>query len=321
MSTGTGIISKRIAESPIAIIDFETTGLTPGFDRVVEVSVLRVDPGEQPRLVLDTLVNPMRRMSATDIHGIRDEDVASAPKFSDVAGELLAVISNCVVAAYNVYFDVKFLCYELEQVGFGQVPPHFCLMYMRPMLGLGSRCRLEEACQAIGMGCGVSHVASQDVQACGSLLSHYLQVMKQRGISTFADLAEVRSYKFIKSFMNDPLPDSKAAGLKRKRRFKSRSQQFDQGSIPCAQNPLAQYWDALTAAIADLEITDEEFDYVAHTRTKLGITAEQVRVLHARAFSNAIAQFTEDQWLDDREVEKLRRLHGCLAELGWAPGE
>lgn len=72
----TGIAKRRIEETPVAVIDFETTGLTPGYDRVVEVSVVRVDPGERPKLVYDTLVNPARPMAATEIHGISDADVA-----------------------------------------------------------------------------------------------------------------------------------------------------------------------------------------------------------------------------------------------------
>jgi DNA polymerase III epsilon subunit-like protein len=49
-----GISPLRIDDTPIAIIDFETSGLTAGADRVVEVSVVRVDPGEEPRLVLSS---------------------------------------------------------------------------------------------------------------------------------------------------------------------------------------------------------------------------------------------------------------------------
>jgi DNA polymerase-3 subunit epsilon len=78
MGGNTGILTRNISESPIAVFDFETTGLTPGVDRVVEISVARIDPGEEPRLVLDTLVNPMRRMGATEIHGITDADVIDA---------------------------------------------------------------------------------------------------------------------------------------------------------------------------------------------------------------------------------------------------
>ena len=53
-----GIHDLPVAQTPIAVFDFETTGLNPGYDRVVEVSVIRIDPGRPPRLVLDTLVNP-----------------------------------------------------------------------------------------------------------------------------------------------------------------------------------------------------------------------------------------------------------------------
>jgi len=42
---------------------------------------------------------------------------------------------------------------------------------------------------------------------------------------------------------------------------------------------------------------------------------------HARAFADVISQFTDDQWLDDRETLKLHKLHQALARLGWAPGE
>ena len=130
-----GIVERQIAEAPVAIIDFETTGLTPGADRIVEVAVARVDAQGEVRLVLDTLVNPMRRVSATEIHGLTDADVADAPRFADIAGELVGALSDCVVAAYNVYFDINFLNAELFSVGVNHEPPHFCLMYLRRMLG------------------------------------------------------------------------------------------------------------------------------------------------------------------------------------------
>ena len=112
-----GISTRPIDETPIAVIDFETTGLTPGADRVVEVSVIRVDPGREPRLVFDTLVNPHRCVAATEIHGITDADVADAPSFQNIAGELLDSLNGCVVAAYNVYFDIKFLNFEMRNAG------------------------------------------------------------------------------------------------------------------------------------------------------------------------------------------------------------
>ena len=58
LSRTRGIHDHPVVETPIAVFDFETTGLNPGYDRVVEVSDIRIDPGRPPRLVLDTLRGP-----------------------------------------------------------------------------------------------------------------------------------------------------------------------------------------------------------------------------------------------------------------------
>jgi DNA polymerase-3 subunit epsilon len=44
-SRKTGIMDRAVTDTPIAILDFETTGLNAGIDRVLEVSVVRIDPG------------------------------------------------------------------------------------------------------------------------------------------------------------------------------------------------------------------------------------------------------------------------------------
>jgi DNA polymerase-3 subunit epsilon len=84
-----GIVDSRIQETPIAILDFETTGLTPGYDRVVEVCVMRCVPGQAPRIVLDTLVNPLRAVAATEIHGITDTRLCHFSGYSGCVAYLI----------------------------------------------------------------------------------------------------------------------------------------------------------------------------------------------------------------------------------------
>ena len=56
--TAGGIAHLDIQTTPIAIIDFETTGLAPGSDRVIEISIVKLEPGREPQFIFDTLVNP-----------------------------------------------------------------------------------------------------------------------------------------------------------------------------------------------------------------------------------------------------------------------
>lgn len=217
-----GLWDRPIDETPIAIIDFETTGLTPGMDRVVELSVLRLDPGRRPRMALDTLVNPRRRMAATEIHGITDRDVADAPEFHEIADAFQAALSGCAVAAYNVYFDIKFLEFELGRLRLPCQPPHFCLMYLRPMLGLGPRCSLDLACRCHGIAYSHAHQAAADVLAAAKLWRLCQQKLRASQVNTFGDLAGLRDYRFVQSFVRNPLPHPKALPDSCKIRLKSR---------------------------------------------------------------------------------------------------
>ena len=201
-----GLFGRPIADVPVAVLDFETTGMWPGPDRVVEVSVVRVEPGSGPELVLDTLVNPGRRMGCTFVHGITDRDVIDAPRFEQVAGPLVESLAGCVVAAYNAAFDVRFLEHELGRVGVRHLFPHLCLMYLRPLLGLGKHCRLSAACRQHGIAHDRAHTAAGDARAAAGLWAAYRETMAGLGVRTFADLAARKAYKFVQSFSRDPHP-------------------------------------------------------------------------------------------------------------------
>ncbi len=316
-----GITAFALDETPIAIIDFETTGLNPGIDRVVEVSVVRLDPGEQPRIVFDSLVNPMRSMAATDIHGITDQDVANAPQFEEIVGDLLAVLSGCVVAAYNVYFDIKFLNYELGNVGIYHEPPHFCLMYLRTMLGLGETCKLGEACRLHGVELEGSHIASADALASGLLLAKYLETARAQGITTFGDLARLKDYKFVSSFANDPFPAPSGFARRPLNQLRSQVGDVPESAFDSTRHAVAEYWDAISTIVTELEITETKVEELRNERHRLGLTVEQIRWVHAKAFASVITQSAQDRSVDDRNTRRLERVYDCLSKLGWAPGE
>ena len=201
-----GLFHRTIADTPVAVLDFETTGLYPWTDRVVEVCVVRINPGESPRLVLDTLVNPNRPMGATHVHGITAAAVSDAPPFAEIAGRLAHALAGCVVAAYNSSFDVGFLDAEFRRAGVAHAFPHLCLMYLRPMLGLGMRCKLADACHAHAIDHRHHHTAAADTRAAAALWPVCRARMADLNVTTYRDLAAIKKYKFVSSFDRSPLP-------------------------------------------------------------------------------------------------------------------
>lgn len=201
-----GILNLSILDTPIAVVDFETTGLSADYDRVVEVSVVRVEPGGKKRtLVLDTLVNPRRPVAATEIHGITDGMVKHAPEFKDVWPAMHAALSGCVVAAYNAYFDMRFLTSEAQRAGDSIHVPYFCLMYMRSLIGVGKRCGLDVACHQHGIRLNDAHRSARDAMATAELIPAYFETMRATGLRTFADLSRVGTHKYLQSFLHSPL--------------------------------------------------------------------------------------------------------------------
>lgn len=160
-----------------AIIDVETTGLSPKYDRVVELAVVRVDQHGQVVDEWATRFNPEGPVGATHIHGITQADVASAPLFRDVATSIVPHIAGLPIAAHNARFDLAFLRAEFRRAGW-DVPwlPAYCTLdgSRHYMPGLDRR-RLADCCWGAGVPLHDAHSALGDARATAGLLRHYLQ--------------------------------------------------------------------------------------------------------------------------------------------------
>lgn len=310
---------QLISDTPFAVVDLESTGFIPGFDRVVEVAVVRIDPGEEPRLVFETLVNPRRKMSMTELHGVTEKDVANAPRFEAIAGDLLGVLSSCCVVAYNANFDTRMLRWEFEQVGVDFKVPYICLQNIRSALEIGSGA-LEDACLDHNVSFYAGHFAAYDALSEAALLLKLLPVFEAKGIEKFGHFLDLqkKSYKYLESLVLPTLSAEAHLGSEVSGNCVPRHRDSDE--VPDTRRALGRYSDALVAVVGDGVVTDDEVVELAKLRKRFAFRPAEVRSLHARIFAQFIALYADDRWLDDSEAETLHTLHKCLGELGWAPG-
>jgi DNA polymerase-3 subunit epsilon len=113
------MFKNLVLEKPLAIVDLETTGTDPQSDRIVEIGILKVRPdGRRSRRILRLNPGVPIPPSATEVHGITDEDVADGPRFADVAADLLAFLEGCDLCGFNLKrFDLRMLHAEFIRVG------------------------------------------------------------------------------------------------------------------------------------------------------------------------------------------------------------
>jgi len=106
-------------DRPIVFFDLETTGTMINRDRIVEISVVKVEQDGSTRTTTRR-INPEMPIppSATAIHGIHDADVADAPTFSLIAANLAKYLEGADLAGYNLLkFDIPMLQEEFKRCG------------------------------------------------------------------------------------------------------------------------------------------------------------------------------------------------------------
>jgi len=102
-----------------AIIDVETTGGVARHERITEIAIVLHD-GQAVVDSFSTLINPERSIpwNITMVTGITDEMVAQAPRFYEVAKQIVQMTEGAVFVAHNVSFDYSFVREEFARLGF-----------------------------------------------------------------------------------------------------------------------------------------------------------------------------------------------------------
>jgi DNA polymerase-3 subunit epsilon len=185
-----------VAHDPHAVVlDTETLGIKPDAG-LCDIAVVAMDGLP----VLNTLINPGRPIpaEASDVHGIRDEDVRDAPTFADVYPDLCAVLTGRRVVIYNRAFDAAVLdacCDRYELAAFGAASWECAMLAYSDFDGTRSTNwrrpgmkwhKLGEACDAMGVRLTGAHRAMADAQATRLLV---LQMAAQANTADTAEQA------------------------------------------------------------------------------------------------------------------------------------
>ncbi len=175
ISTGS-IRPRSEVTAPLAYsaFDCETTGTSPLTDEIVSVAVVRLGADGSETLRYSSLVRPTTPIpaDATAVHGISDEDVATAPSFGEVAGVLARMLIGAVFTAHNVEFDLPMLTRAFAEVGirYHPVSTACTLDAFRVLEPQAPDHRLESLCTRHGIALDDAHDALADALATAGLL-------------------------------------------------------------------------------------------------------------------------------------------------------
>jgi DNA polymerase III epsilon subunit family exonuclease len=187
--------SSRLLQE-FVVLDVETTGLQASRQRIIEIAIARFSDGVAASL-WESLCNPERRVPGyiTKLTRIDNDMVAEAPKFAEIAAEVVERLNGAVVIGHNVEFDLGFLNEELKRAG--QSP----LVNERvDTLALASRLvpglrkpTLSAVAQRLGITAGsrTRHRAGPDASLTGAVAVALIEQAIDAGFRSVDDLKSI----------------------------------------------------------------------------------------------------------------------------------
>ena len=181
--------SETMRNVSFAVVDFETTGLNPETDRIVQLAAIIMNGEGDIIDSFDTIVKPESpseyQHGAEHIHGISAEQVANGMPLRKALEQLWSISSGNVFTTHNAAFDLGFLHAESERVGIeGRIEFHIdTLELSRRTTGADTtrRHNLFALCEHYGIERDQVHDAKSDATATAQLLMH---LIKELGVET-----------------------------------------------------------------------------------------------------------------------------------------
>lgn len=202
-STVQSMTSHDISTAPetmhnvlFAVVDFETTGLNPETDRIVQLAAVIVNGDGDIIDSFDTIVKPENpdeyQHGAEHIHGITAEQVANGMPLRKALEKLWEINTGNVFTAHNAQFDLGFLHAESERVGIdGHVDIHIDTLELSRRVSGDDNSRrhnLFALCEHYGIERDKVHDARSDATATAQLLMH---LMKEIGVESPSQVPEL----------------------------------------------------------------------------------------------------------------------------------
>jgi predicted DnaQ family exonuclease/DinG family helicase len=168
--------------STYVAFDFETTGLNPKQDRIIEFAAIRFVDGK-PKKRYSTLINPGVHVSPfiTGITGISNQMVSTAPDEEDIIDDLFSIIGKYPLVAHNIRFDWNYLLELCKRYNkdIPENPLYDTLQLARAMLFDHPVFNLGALSEFYGLDSSGSHRAEKDTENCGNIFLYLLDELSE----------------------------------------------------------------------------------------------------------------------------------------------
>ena len=174
------------------VFDIETTGLNPYKHKIIEIGAVKVENG----VITDRFsefINPLVSIpyEIEQLTGIKDSMLKDAGLVDEILPKFLEFCEGSVIVAHNAEFDTNFIRLKALELG---ITTDFTIadtMTMaRVLLEELKTFNLKSVTKALGVVLEGHHRAVNDAEATAGVFLHFVQMLKEKGVNTLAELNE-----------------------------------------------------------------------------------------------------------------------------------
>ena len=176
----------------IANTVIETTGLSFKTEKITELGAVKLKNGE----IIDTFesfVNPEKPIpdKIVQITNITDDMVKDAPTIEEILPKFIEFMGDSVLVAHNASFDIGFIRYNAEQIGYKLDNTYIdTLRLAKELFPDYKKYKLGIIAENLGIKVEVAHRALDDVITLVKVFNVMIDMMKEKGISKINEVDE-----------------------------------------------------------------------------------------------------------------------------------
>lgn len=161
-----------------AIVDIETNGGSLRNSKITEIAIYLHD-GEKVIDEFVTLIDPECHIPEyiTQLTGISNDMVVDAPKFYEVAKQIVEITKDAIFVAHSVNFDYSIIRSEFRKLGYDFKREKLCTVKLsRKLIPLQPSYSLGNLCENLGIEINGRHRAGGDALATVELFEMLLEL-------------------------------------------------------------------------------------------------------------------------------------------------
>ena len=164
--------SEFLKQNDVVVFDFETTGFEFNKNEIIEIGAVKLKNGEISE-AFSTFVKPKNSIpeEITNLTHITNEMVKDAYPIEKIIPDFYKFCYGCVIMAYNIDFDYKFLDFNAKKLGYNFNNRQVDALYLARLNVAGAKnFKLGSICAKLGVSLEGAHRAVNDAVATAEVV-------------------------------------------------------------------------------------------------------------------------------------------------------